>query len=537
MGKDTDKMYITHSEWTQLDFGAGGFKNRKTGREFKRLPFDCCALSLLPFEVPRCTRDGLIFDLVHIVPWIKKHGTNPVTGEKLSTADLIPLHFHKNAEGKYHDPITFKVFSENTHIVAVATTGHVYAYESIDELIIKPKSWRDLMTDEPFKRKDLITIQDPHNITNRNISDFHYKVNEIAKPASDVEDEATRRKRAIDSTINATGSTARILAAMNTSKAEKQTPITPSFVSKEKNAYNAAHYSDNSAASAFTSMGATAVTKNRAAVISDDEYLVANVKDPATARIKTNLGYIEVQLFCSVAPKACYNFVQLAKKGYYRNVIFHRSIKNFMVQTGDPTGTGRGGESHYGHTFADEFKNLSHNERGILSMANKGPGTNSSQFFITYKQCTHLDGKHSIFGKVTDGMDVLDAMEKIEVDKNDKPKQPITMLDIEILVDPFEKALHMLKGTDPDTLRKEREAAARKAKKAASDRLAFFEPQNSSSAIGKYLNTNSAGEGEAVAHVEKKRATGEDGSGIVGYEDAERPKKKAAKTNFDFSSW
>ncbi|KAI8840775.1 cyclophilin-like domain-containing protein [Chytriomyces cf. hyalinus JEL632] len=404
MGKDTDKMYITHSEWTQLNFGAGGFKNRKIGREFKRLPFDCCALYLLPFEVPRCTRDGLIFDLVHIVPWIKKHGTNPVTGAKLSTADLIPLHFHKNAEGKYHDPITFKVFSENTHIVAVATTGHVYAYESIDELIIKPM--RDLMTDEPFKRKDLITIQRLSLQSQRNCETHKH-----------VEDEATRRKHAIDSKINATGSTARILAAMNSSKAEKQIPIAPSFVSKEKNAYNAAHYSDNSAASAFTSM------------------------DPATARIKTNLGYIEVQLFCSVAPKACYNFVQLAKKGYHKNVIFHRSIKNFMVQTGDPTGTGRGGESYYGHTFADEFKSLSHNERGILSMANKGPGTNNSQFFITYKQCTHLDGKHSIFGKVTDGLDVLDAMVKIEVDKNDKPKQLITMLDIEILVDPFEKVL------------------------------------------------------------------------------------------------
>ncbi|KAJ3247493.1 Peptidyl-prolyl cis-trans isomerase cyp8 [Chytriomyces hyalinus] len=484
MGKDTDKMYITHSEWTQLDFGAGGFKNRKTGREFKRLPFDCCALSLLPFEVPRCTRDGLIFDLVHIVPWIKKHGTNPVTGVKLSTADLIPLHFHKNAEGKYHDPITFKVFSENTHIVAVATTGHVYAYESIDELIIKPKSWRDLMTDEPFKRKDLITIQDPHNITNRNISDFHYKVNEIAKPANAAEDEATRRKRAIDSTINATGSTARILAAMNSSKAEKQIPITPSFVSKEKNAYNAAHYSDNSAASAFTSMGATAVTKNRAAVISDDEYLVANVKDPATARIKTNLGYIEVQLFCSVGPKACYNF------GITKT--------SFSI---DPSKTlwfkpGRGGESHYGHTFAHEIKSLSHNERDILSMANKGPGTNSSQFYGWI-------GRARRNGR--------------EVDKNDKPKQPITMLDIEIL-------------------RKKREAAARKAKKAASDRLAFFEPQNSSSAIGKYLN-GSAGEEEVVAQAEKKRANGEDGSGIAGYEYAERPKKKAANTNFDFSSW
>ncbi|TPX63945.1 hypothetical protein CcCBS67573_g08549 [Chytriomyces confervae] len=355
---------------------------------------------------------------------------------------------------------THKVFSENTHIVAVATTGHVYAYESIDELVIKPKSWRDLMTDEPFKRKDLITIQDPHNITNRNISDFHYKVNEIAKPANAVENDATRRKRANDSTINGTGSTARILVAMNSSKAGQR-------------------------------KGATAVTNNRAAVISDDEYLVAN-------------GDYSFEL----SPRVPSLTRAIARSHRYS-----------------------GGESHYGQTFADEIKSLSHNERDILSMANKGSGTNTllhTSNAPSGREAFNIWQSYGWIGRA--------RRNGREVDKNDKPKQPITMLDIEILVDPFEKALHILKGTDPDTLRKEREAAARKAKKAASDRLAFFEPQNSSSAIGKYLN-GSAGEGEDVAQAEKKRATGEDGSGIAGYEDAERPKKKAAKTNFDFSSW
>ncbi|KAJ3071337.1 Peptidyl-prolyl cis-trans isomerase cyp8, partial [Podochytrium sp. JEL0797] len=424
MGKDSDKMYITHSEWTTLDFGAGGFKNRKTGKEFKKLPFHCCALSLTPFTTPRCTKEGLIFDLLHILPWIKKHGTNPVTGTPLASTDLIPLHFHKNAEGRYHDPITFKVFTDSTHIVAVGTTGHVYAYETIDELCIQGKAWKDLMTDEPFKRKDLITIQDPLNVGGRDINAFHYKVNEVEKPGV-VEDVRGRREREIGEKMNATGSTARILAAMAPKKeaaVSTGAAITPSYVEKKKATYNQAHFSDNSASGSFTSLGATVVTQNKAAVVTDDEYLVANVKDRAVAKIHTSLGDMTVELFCDVAPIACLNFIKLSKNGYYKNIPFHRSIKHFMIQTGDPTGTGRGGQSYYGKHFPDEFKNLSHDSRGILSMANRGKDTNSSQFFVTYKQCKHLDGKHSIFGRVTEGMEVLDKLEEVEVDGADKPK-------------------------------------------------------------------------------------------------------------------
>ncbi|KAI8615414.1 hypothetical protein BC830DRAFT_1064414 [Chytriomyces sp. MP71] len=530
MGKDTDKMYITHSEWAAGSFGAGGFKNRPTGREFKRLPFNCCALSLLPFEVPRCTREGHIFDLLHILPWIKKHGTNPVTGAPLSSSDLIPLHFHKNAQEEFMDPVTFKVFSENTHLVAIPLPNdggaHVYAWETIDELCVKGKSWRDLMTEEPFRRKDIITIQDPHNIIIRNINDFHYKLHDVAKPDTDETDPAAKKRREVESTINARGSTARILAAMapaTTTAPKKEAPITPSYVIKEAKSVKATHFSDNRAAGSFTSLGATAITRNQAAEMSDDAYLVANVKERARARIRTGFGDLAVELFVDVAPEACYNFVMLAKKGYYKNVIFHRNIKNFMIQTGDPTGTGRGGQSHFGHTFGDEFKNLSHNDRGILSMANKGPGTNSSQFFITYKQCKHLDGKHTIFGKVLEGLEVLDAMESVEVDANDRPKKPIVMQEVEVLVDPFEKALNVLRGTDAETLRKKDEAAARKAKKEANDRI--FEVKGGSGEIGKYMKK--AGEMSVAG---EKRPLVETGG-------EEKVKKKGGKTSFNFSSW
>ena len=124
--------------------------------------------------------------------------------------------------------------------------------------------------------------------------------------------------------------------------------------------------------------------------------------------IETERGTIELELYPQYAPNTVNNFVFLAKQGYYNGVTFHRVINNFMIQGGDPTGTGRGGP---GYDFADEFNNnpLVH-ERGVISMANAGPNTNGSQFFITHDPQPHLNGRHTVFGKVTKGLDVVDAV-------------------------------------------------------------------------------------------------------------------------------
>src|SRR6056297_287214 len=128
------------------------------------------------------------------------------------------------------------------------------------------------------------------------------------------------------------------------------------------------------------------------------------------AVLKTSKGEIELQLFPEHAPKTVNNFVFLAEQSFYDGIIFHRVIDNFMVQTGDPTGTGRGGP---GYRFEDETKGnpLTH-EAKVLSMANAGPNTNGSQFFITHAPQPHLNGKHTVFGKVTEGTDVVDAIER-----------------------------------------------------------------------------------------------------------------------------
>jgi cyclophilin family peptidyl-prolyl cis-trans isomerase len=140
------------------------------------------------------------------------------------------------------------------------------------------------------------------------------------------------------------------------------------------------------------------------------------------ATMQTSQGTIEIELFDEDAPKTVENFKKLARDGFYDGVIFHRVIPDFMIQGGDPTGTGSGGP---GYQFEDEF-NKNKVERGALAMANAGPNTNGSQFFIvTADACPWLDGKHTVFGRVTSGMDVADAISNLETGPGDKPQDEV----------------------------------------------------------------------------------------------------------------
>uniref|UniRef100_A0A914V5E2 Peptidyl-prolyl cis-trans isomerase n=1 Tax=Plectus sambesii TaxID=2011161 RepID=A0A914V5E2_9BILA len=138
--------------------------------------------------------------------------------------------------------------------------------------------------------------------------------------------------------------------------------------------------------------------------------------------LHTTVGDIKLELFCDSCPKTCENFLALCASDYYNDCIFHRNIKGFMVQTGDPTGTGKGGQSIWGTKFEDELKpELKHDAKGVLSMANNGPNTNGSQFFLTYAAQPHLDLKYTIFGRVIDGFDELDELEKVAVNEKFRP--------------------------------------------------------------------------------------------------------------------
>ena len=192
--------------------------------------------------------------------------------------------------------------------------------------------------------------------------------------------------------------------------------------------------------------------------------LSAPVKNDTVAVIKTNLGDIKVKFFPEHAPKAVENFITHAKNGYYNGIIFHRIIKDFMIQGGDPTGTGMGGQSIWGRSFEDEFTPELHNLCGALSMANAGPCTNGSQFFIVhastapesmieqmnelsenypadcvaaYKEVggtPWLDYHHTVFGQVYDGMDIVNKIASVAVDGRDKPLDDVKIIEIEVSV-------------------------------------------------------------------------------------------------------
>ena len=296
--------------------------------------------------------------------------------------------------------MTYKVFTDNTHIVALRNTGNVFAWDTVERLNVKPKMWRDLVSDEEFGRKDIITLQDPQNVESRNLSAFKY-----LKDGETGLTEEQQRAQAQNVNINAMGSSAKILKAKEAvakARAEREQRNTAgSLTSKEGNVsvqntpkgstvsqsgkqtpFNAARHTTGLAAASFTSTGLTPHTSADLALLTEEQYMLkrGRVKIKGYARIVTNLGDLNLELHTENAPKAVWNFIQLAKKGYYKDVTFHRNIKGFMIQGGDPTGTGRGGESIWGKNFEDEVIGpLKHDARGTLSMANKGKNTNSSQ--------------------------------------------------------------------------------------------------------------------------------------------------------------
>ena len=173
MGKNRhskDRLYVTRTEYDR-DYGGVGRKGGK-GLSIDALPFDCCALSLRPFETPVCAPDGTVFDILSIVPFLRKHGKHPISGVPLKSTDLIKMNWSSNSDGKYHCPVTFKVFNDRSHIVVVLKSGNVYSYDAVKQLNIKAKNWTDLLDGTPFSKADIVSIQDPANLGARAMDKF-----------------------------------------------------------------------------------------------------------------------------------------------------------------------------------------------------------------------------------------------------------------------------------------------------------------------------------------------------------------------------
>jgi len=347
-----------------------------------------------------CTPSGTIFDIKHIIPWLKKHGTNPVTGEKLDGRTLTTLKFDKNEEGEYVDPVTKKVFTDFSKLVAIKTSGRVYLWDTVEQLNLKARNMRDLVSDEEFTSADLIILQDPMDLEKQNISEFkNLQEDQTASPAPSDGILICRLSSTVDKIAKAKAAVAKLRAkdAATGLAATKPhvAPISSTPSAKKALPYNAAVYNTGKSAASFTSTALDVVTNAERALINEEDYMlvVKRIKIKGYASIDTNFGKINVELYTDYAPKAVYNFVKLSQQGYYNNTIFHRNVRNFMVtaiidhsdkqiQGGDPTGTGRGGESFWKKEFPDEVNSIyKHDARGVLSMANKGRNTNTSQLY------------------------------------------------------------------------------------------------------------------------------------------------------------
>lgn len=585
-------MFITKTEWATE---WGGAKSKEVAAPFKRLPFYCCAVTFTPFEDAVCTIDGSVFDVLHIIPYIRKYGKHPVTGVPLKQEDLIPLTFHKNSDGEYHCPVLNKVFTEFTHIVAVKTTGNVFCYEAIKELNIKTKNWKELLTDEPFTREDLITIQNPNALDSKALLNFDNVKNSLK-----VDDEELK-KMSLDPTynINVSGDIKQMLEELGTekgrqtaslggggnkarneraaaleailaarskinenSKSNANEEVKPKqgfsivdaasasvhgrsaaaakaassdktaariamHMAGERDPVNAkmvkSRYTTGAASRSFTSTSFDPVTKNEFEYIKVEK----NPKKKGYVQLHTTHGDLNIELHCDITPRTCENFITLCERGYYNGIAFHRNIRNFMIQGGDPTGTGRGGESIWGKPFKDEVNSkLLHSGRGVVSMANSGPHTNGSQFFILYKSANHLNFKHTVFGGVVGGLTTLSAMEKVPVDDDDRPLEEIKITGVTIFVNPY---------TEPD---EEEEAKAKdeKTDDEENDKVGSWysnpstgrtESVATGGGVGRYLKTKNTQAGSAVID-----------SGVEAIVVAKKRKVGMSKDGFkDFSAW
>lgn len=444
---------------------------------------------------------------------------------------------------------------------------------------IKSKNWRDLLTEDEFQKSDLIHLQDPLTFKNRVLAQFEHVAKGLdipkeeketscfrninsdtkrilkslgTKEAKDVFEgggggkreqarlllaqaqnrqrpasEETKKPKILFKPGASTWDTRDELYVKDTLRKRRERECDKKIIEFNPNGkkvvpseayapfvqYQPGLESTGAMASGLTSTVMKPVTKNARKMIRVER----RPKKKGYVRIHTNLGHLNVELHCDLASRTCENFLGLCEIGYFDDTIFHRSIKDFMIQGGDPTGTGKGGESIYGPTFKDEFDNrLTHSGRGVLSMANSGPHTNSSQFFILYNSAHHLNLKHTVFGKLVGGMETLTAMEGIETDDEDRPLKEIRIQRVSIFCNPYKE---MMDEEKMKVVKEEIEADDPKGSW-FSDPAAHAkerENPNESNSVGKYLKKRKNPDKLPTDHI---------------------PKPSTPKQSYgDFSSW
>ena len=454
------------------------------------LPFDCCALTLTPYTTPVCTRDGIIFDNAAITPHLMKHKLDPVTGKSMTSRDLIMLNMDKDeSTNTWQCPVLNKPFNNRTKVVAIiqrppGNEANVYSYEAYHELNIKAKNNRDLTTGLKFNKEDVIVLQDPDD-------EEHCKLRDIQNFShiNSMREENTRQQNTAagaSSNVKHSVTASRIMEKLDREKrkreraAEEQakkllksdndTDKASSSASRNKEKISiytdelltSVNLTSGKASGSLTSTSMAITRENKARLATEEEIITSQceqlkrLKKKGIVRMFTNKGAMDIEVHCDIVPRTAMNFILLTEKGEYDGSKFHRSIPNFMLQGGKKPGTKDGGSSIWEKPFQDEFDDrLTHSGSGIVAMANSGPATNGRQFYITYKSCAHLNRKHSVFGKVVGGLEILRRLEQVPTDKEtDKPQETLRIEKIEILDNPVTEALDI----ERERIQKKKEA-------------------------------------------------------------------------------
>jgi peptidyl-prolyl cis-trans isomerase-like 2 len=337
-------------------------------------------------------------------------------------------------------PVTNKVFNNSSHIVAIRTSGNVYSYSAIEELNLKPKNFVDLIDGTKFTRDDIIILQDPQNLeimAKRDISQFQY-LQQMRDHSKETRKQETkcRHTTASENVMKEIERTKQAQELLGIRPKLTSEILHPTLITIEQDVARFQSLSPltqdvtpgqistiGKTSSSLTSSIIGQHTMNNERVATAEEIrearwkILRKLKQKSLIQLQTTHGNLNLEIHTDIAPRTSWNFVTLCKNGFYQNTIFHRLVPNFMIQGGDPTGTGSGGASSFGNNgeaFADEFDNrLIHDKRGILSMANAGANTNTSQFFITFAAASHLNFRHPIFGRVVGGLNTLDRMEQV----------------------------------------------------------------------------------------------------------------------------
>jgi peptidyl-prolyl cis-trans isomerase-like protein 2 len=529
MVKSKEKQYQSASEHrANSQIRSGKAAAAGTHGVQRRLPFSCCALTLTPFENPVCNKEGIVFENSAILPFLMKHRMDPVSGEPTTSRDLITLNMDKDEEGRWQCPIMTKPFADHTKIVAViqrpeGNEANVYSYDAYHELNIKAKNYEDLISGKPFhKTKDVLILNDPNDDDlnrRRDINSFYHVTHgreleqnksnaglvkhsmtatrimeQLQKKKDDEVKAATKKRSAKDSVTTA-----------STQDGKRQKVLAEDVLGVKYN-------NNKSSGATSTSMAVSYDVQAREAT--EEEILQARFtvmqkrKKKGYVRLRTTMGDLTLELHCDIVPRTCTNFLGLCQAGKYNDTSFHRLIPGFMIQGGKAK-DGEDDESLWGGAFTDEFDDrLKHTGVGVLSMANSGTNTNRQQFFMTFKSCNHLDRKHSIFGNIIDGTDLLATIEKVPADKKERPIDAIKIIATEILVNPVKEA------EDLENQRLQELAEARKTKEdlrkgIARPKAKASETSSTKNDVGRYLKEKLKNPSKDSASNDTKEIQGE----------------------------